>query len=135
MGLKDKHQSFYKNQTYFQSFRHAFHGFRDLWVEERNFSFHIKMGLLVILLGLLLKINLNDWLWLLLCILAVISSEIINTLFERTSDLIVGNHYNDLVKKIKDVAAANVVIAAIFAVVVGCIIFIPIIIKLILNWR
>ena len=54
----------------------------------------------------------------------VITSEIINSAIENISDFI-SPEKHDLIKKIKDLSAAGVLISAITAFVIGLIIFIP----------
>jgi len=57
-------------------------------------------------------------------ILLVISTEMINTAIETMVDLITKEHRKEA-KIAKDVAAAMVLINAVGACIVGCIIFIP----------
>lgn len=53
------------------------------------------------------------------------TAEFLNTVTEAVTDLIVDHHFELNVKKAKDVAAGGVLISAIFAVVVGLVIFVP----------
>ncbi|CAI2603749.1 Undecaprenol kinase [Apilactobacillus kunkeei] len=57
----------------------------------------------------------------------VLIAEVVNTLCESIVNLIVGNKYNEIAKKAKDVAAAGVVIASIFAAIIGLLVYVPII--------
>ncbi|UQS85444.1 diacylglycerol kinase family protein [Apilactobacillus apisilvae] len=128
MALKDNHQVC-KNNSFNQSFLHALQGLLTLIKDERNFRFHLFSSLLVIIVSFLLRISIYDWLLILTASFLVIMAETINTIVETIVDLYVGDKYNKLAKKAKDVAAGGVLIAALFAVVVGMIIFLPIILQ------
>lgn len=118
-----------KNTQFSQSLGHALDGVKDLFLQERNFRFHVSMALLVVVMGLILRISVADWLWILLAIFSVIAAETVNTIVERVVDLIVGQHYNVIAKYAKDIAAGGVVISALFAVIIGSLIFIPIVVR------
>ena len=92
--------------------------------------FHLLAAVGAILLGWLLKVSTLEWLWLALAIFTVISAEFTNTVVEALVDLIVHHHYDLGAKYAKDVAAGAVLCAAVFAVVVGLLIFLPRLMKL-----
>ncbi|WP_369473020.1 diacylglycerol kinase [Secundilactobacillus kimchicus] len=58
------------------------------------------------------------------------SAEVLNTVVESIVDLLVGNRYDDAAKKAKDVAAAGVLLSALFAVLIGCLVYIPAVLAL-----
>ncbi|TPR13866.1 diacylglycerol kinase family protein [Apilactobacillus timberlakei] len=128
MGLKGNKQ-IHKNKHFIVSFLHALQGIITLIKDERNFRFHLFSSLVVIIFSFYLKINLNEWLWILLALFLVLLSETINTIVETVVDLFVGDKYNNLAKKSKDVAAGGVLIASLFSILVGLIIFLPIILQ------
>ena len=130
MGLQDNKQT-EKNQNFFQSLRHALDGVRLLISEERNFRFDLIISIIVVILGLIVKLNLNEWLWLCVAFFTVLSSEALNSIVENVVDLIVDHRFNLLAKRAKDIAAGAVLLSAFFAIIVGCLIFIPKIINLI----
>ncbi len=99
--------------------------------EERNMRYHLLAACLAIIMSILLHISAMEWLWILLAIFVVFTSEFLNTVTEAVTDLIVDHHYELNVKKAKDVAAGGVLISAIFSVLVGLIIFIPRILSII----
>lgn len=119
----------YKKQTQMQSFKMAFHGLAVLIKNERNFRIHLVLAFLVLAASALLGVSTTDWILVLLLIGVVLSAEAINTCVEYICDL-VSPEYHPLVKKIKDIAAGVVVLNAIIAVVGGCVIFIPYLIRL-----
>ncbi|TPR20066.1 diacylglycerol kinase family protein [Apilactobacillus timberlakei] len=128
MGLKGNKQ-IHKNKHFIVSFLHALQGIIILIKDERNFRFHLFSSLVVIIFSFYLKINLNEWLWILLALFLVLLSETINTIVETVVDLFVGDKYNNLAKKSKDVAAGGVLISSLFSILVGLIIFLPIILQ------
>ncbi|MCL0329340.1 diacylglycerol kinase family protein [Apilactobacillus xinyiensis] len=131
MALKDNVKQIGKNKNFCQSLMHALQGIWALITEERNFRFHILASAFAFMLGIFLKININDWLWIVTAIFLVIAAEVLNTIVETVVDLIVDNHYSILAKKAKDVAAGGVLISALFAIIIGCLIFIPSFLKLV----
>lgn len=108
----------------FQSFTFAISGILHTIRSESNFRIHIIAALLAIAIGWALQISANDWLWIVLSIALVMAAELINTSVESLADM-VSSDYHPLIKKTKDAAAGAVLIAALFALVCGLIIFIP----------
>ena len=129
MGLQDKKQT-EKNNNFFQSLRHALDGVGLLIKEERNFRFDLAAGIAVVALGLILRLNINEWLWLVVAFFTVLGSEALNSIIENVVDLIVDHEFDLLAKRAKDIAAGAVLLSALFAVIVGCLIFIPKIVML-----
>ena len=129
MASKDSRQT-EKNHHLIQAMGHAMDGIFDVISQERNMRYHLTAAIVVVILGFLLLVDRLEWLWLLLAILVVFSAEFLNTVTEAVTDLLGEHHYDVNVKKAKDVAAGGVLITAIFAVLVGLIIFLPRIIKL-----
>lgn len=113
-----------------QSFYYAFSGFKTAVKTQHNLQIHLLAVVIVLILGFLLKINITEWLILLIIFSLVISSEIINSSIELLTDFI-SPEYNLKAGKVKDMAAAAVLINAIAALIIGIIIFAPKIIQLI----
>jgi len=84
---------------------------------------------LVVFAGFYFSLSNFEWTVLVLAIALVLSLEMINSAIEYMVDL-VSKDYNPVAGKVKDVAAGAVLIAAIFAIIIGLIIFIPKIFKL-----
>lgn len=114
-----------KNHRLMQAMRHSLHGIWVVISQERNMRYHIVASVLVVIAGLVFRLLPWEWLWLFLAIFTVFSAEFMNTVAETFCDLLVGHQFNLNVKKIKDVSAGAVLIAALFAVIVGLIIFGP----------
>lgn len=123
MDSPDKHP--HKNRRISEAFRHAFAGIFDAFKTERNLRFHTFTAILVIIVAAILQVSVIDWCWLVLAIALVIAAELINTSIEAAVDAAVGNRYDAHAKKAKDTAAGVVVVCAIFAVIIGLIVFVP----------
>ncbi|WP_125604454.1 diacylglycerol kinase family protein [Lapidilactobacillus bayanensis] len=125
MASNDNQKQTNKNHTFYQSFRHALEGLKTTFQDEKNFKRHLFIAALVLLAGLLFGVSKLDWLWLIVVIFLVLIAELWNTAVEYLIDLLVEKHYDPLAKKVKDVSAAIVLVAAILAAIVGVIIFSP----------
>jgi len=108
----------------FGSFKFAFNGLLSLLKNEHNARIHLLAAITALVLGLLLKINLHEWCFLIIVIGLVFLTELINTSLETVGD-IVDPEWNEKIRKAKDYAAAAVLISAIISVVAGGLIFIP----------
>ena len=108
----------------FKSFVFAARGVRILISSENNFQFHFVAMFAVIALSWYMDITTTEWLFVLLCIALVFSSEAINTAMEKLCDK-VEPKFSKEIGQVKDVAAAAVLLAALFAAICACIIFIP----------
>jgi diacylglycerol kinase len=107
-----------------QSFSYAFNGLKILIREEHNARVHLLAALAVIVAGFFFQISSNEWLAIVLSIGLVISAEAMNSAIENVADFISPERNNDI-KRIKDLAAAAVLICALTAVVVGLMVFLP----------
>lgn len=79
---------------------------------------------LVIIAGIILKLSAVKWCICFLLFGLILALELVNTAVEAVVDLVT-EEKKPLAKLAKDTAAGAVLIAAIMAAVVGCIIFIP----------
>lgn len=111
-----------------KSFSYAFAGLKVLFKEEHNARIHAVATVLVVAAGILFRITPGEWMAVVICIGMVISAEIVNSSLERCADFI-KQERDDRKRDIKDLGAAAVLVCAIAAAVVGCIVFIPYIIQ------
>lgn len=106
------------------SFKYAFEGIITTIKEERNMFIHFLIAIIVVITGIYVRLSLNEWFICLLLFALVFSLELINTAIENTVDL-VATKKNKKAKMAKDAAAGAVLIAAVFASIIGIIIFLP----------
>jgi|SRR5690554_6854894 len=105
-------------------FNHAFRGLYNVLRTERNFKIQLLAFLLVVVLGFVFQITIDDWIALLLVSGIVLSLEIVNSAIERLCDLY-STKENKQIKLIKDISAGAVLLAALFAIIVGVLVFYP----------
>ncbi len=106
------------------SFKYAFAGIKDAFIEEPNLKIHFIVAFLVLVLGFILKITRLDFLVLILTIGLVISLELTNTAIEWVVDTFIDKEHPGA-KKAKDISAGAVLVVSIMAAAVGLIIFFP----------
>lgn len=107
-----------------RSFGYAFKGIKYAAKTQLNFRIHLVAMLTAIFMGYALHISASEWYWIMLCITLVLVAELLNTAIETLTDL-VSPEYNVKAGHVKDVAAGAVVITALFAIILGLIIFLP----------
>lgn len=107
-----------------QSFKYAYKGIRNLVSSEVNFQIHVTAAALVLAAGFYLEITAGEWLAVLLCFGLVLSAEAFNSAIEELVDLVSPGHH-EKAGRTKDIAAGAVLITAILAAVIGCIVFLP----------
>ena len=108
----------------FKSIGVAFDGIIDLIKSENNAKVHLVSTIVVIIVGLKLQFLAIEWLWISLAIAGVWVAELINTAIEKLTDL-VSLEINPIAKKVKDYAAGAVLVMAIWAIFVFCLISLP----------
>ncbi len=106
------------------SFRYAFQGLADLFRSQPNARIHLFFALLALTAGRAFHITRTEWLAIIICITLVLALEALNTAIEYLTDLVQPD-YHPLAGKVKDVAAAAVLLGAFGAVTVGLVIFLP----------
>jgi diacylglycerol kinase (ATP) len=107
-----------------KSFAHAFRGLKWAWSSQVHIRIHSIAALLVCAAGLAVGVSAGEWIMLLLCIGCVFSAELFNTAIEVFANKLHPN-MDPEIGKVKDLAAAAVLICALTSALVGFIIFIP----------
>jgi len=107
-----------------ESFRFALRGISTILRTQPNAWIHAAATLIVAALGLALNLEVGQWCWLALAVIAVWSAEAFNTALELLCD-VASPAFHPLIEKAKDVSAGAVLIAAIGAALIGGLIFVP----------
>ena len=124
MDSKTKRKVKVKSKKIVNSFKYAAEGILKSFKTERNMKIHFLIMILVIILGIVLKIDKHEWIICVLCFAIVIGGELFNTAIETIVDMVMP-YKNEKAKIAKDVAAGAVLVLAIGAAVCGLIIFVP----------
>lgn len=106
------------------SFKYAIEGIWTSFKTERNMKIHIFIMILVIIAGIILKINKSEWIISIILFAIVIGSELFNTSIETIVDMVMPEK-NEKAKIAKDVSAGAVLVVAIGAAIIGLVIFVP----------
>ncbi|MEJ8841316.1 diacylglycerol kinase family protein [Lacibacter sp. H375] len=112
-----------------KKFRYAINGLISALGSEVNMRIHIIAAVLACIAGFYFSLTLTEWIVIILCIVLVISFELINTAIEELCNM-VHPEQHPVIKKVKDIAAAAVLVAATGSVVAALIIFLPKLISL-----
>ena len=106
------------------SFKYAIEGIWTSFKTERNMKIHIFIMILVIIAGIILKIDKLEWIICIILFAIVIAGELFNTSIETIVDMVMPEK-NEKAKIAKDVSAGAVLVVAIGAAIIGLVIFVP----------
>ena len=93
--------------------------------ETPNSPIHTTLAIMAIALGFVFRISATEWIAICIVIGLVFSMEAINTAIETLADYSSNKQIDPRIAKLKDLAAAGVLMAAIAALAVGIIVFLP----------
>ncbi len=106
------------------AFGFAFSGLKTVLLEGRNFQLQLGVFVLVLVLGFWLHCSAIEWMFLLMASAIVFVAEMLNSALELLCDHVTPDKHF-AIKRVKDIAAGAALVASLFAVVVGLIVFIP----------
>jgi diacylglycerol kinase len=107
-----------------QTFAYALHGLAHLVRTQPNARVHLLAAALVCAAGVYFGLSRGEWLGVTVAIVLVWSAEAFNTALECLADALHPERHPGI-GRAKDVAAAAVLIAALGAVVIGMLVFVP----------
>lgn len=110
--------------NFIKKFKRAFAGFHQVLWPELSIKTELAVGVLVLAVAWRLRASQGEFLVLLVTTAAVILVEGLNTVLERTVDL-VEPRYHESIRELKDALAGLVMMAIIIAAVIGALIFWP----------
>jgi len=111
------------DRVWTEKFRDAFRGLKLGLRGQSSFFVHLFFTAAVIAAGLALRVNLQEWCVLLLCITGVLAAELFNTALESLARAIT-DQMDPHVGSALDIGSAAVLVAAVGAAVVGTIILV-----------
>ncbi len=109
-----------------KSVRYALMGAIKLITTEHSIMVQTSIGVLMTIAGFYFNISKTDWMFQTLAIGLVLGIEGLNTAIEKVADF-VHPDFHERIGFIKDIAAGAVFFAAMTAIVIGTIIYYPII--------
>lgn len=99
-------------------------GFWILITTENSIITQVIIAVLITILGFLMHLSVTEWLFQTLAIGLIFVAESLNTAIEKIADF-VHPEYHKQIGHIKDISAGAAFFAAIFAIIIGLIIYIP----------
>lgn len=111
-------------KRFINSFHYSWDGIKYAFKYEQSMFIHVLVTLLVVICGIIFKLNFHEWLLCIVLIGLVIATELINTAIEAVVDLACPE-IHPLAKTAKDTAAAAVFVFAITAFLCGLFLFVP----------
>lgn len=119
---------FEKDNTFFtgrfKSVGFAVKGAIKLITTEHSVMVQFSLAILLVFAGFYFKITATEWMFQTLAIGFVLAIEGLNTAVEKIADFIHPN-YHERIGFIKDIAAGAVFFAALTAITIGLIIYVP----------
>ena len=110
--------------SFFAGFAFAAKGLAEAIRTQFNIRFHFVATLAALGLSWYFCLSISEWCFIVIAISIVWIAELLNTAIEYITDF-VSPEYNDIAGKIKDIAAASALVAAIASATIGLLIFIP----------
>lgn len=119
-----KGKSVFSVRDRLKSFGYAFAGLRSFAASEPHAKIHLAATVMVAAGVWFFRPSPLETMILVLCMAFVWFAELVNTCLEKLLDLL-HPELHPVVKKIKDMAAAAVLVAALAALICGLILFLP----------
>ncbi len=119
-----KRKPLLEHKKFTASVRHACRGMRIAFREEQNIRIHVICAGVVIFFMACIGVSESEFFAVSISITLVIVMELVNSIFERFSDM-VKPQISHLIASVKDMSAAAVLICALNACIVGAVIFFP----------
>jgi len=120
--MKDQKDGFIIGRL--RSFKYAARGMFLLIKTEHSVMVQFVIAMMMTILGFMLEISSIEWMFQFLAIGLVLVAESVNTAIEKLADFIHPKFHKDI-GFIKDISAAAPAFAALIAVIIGFIIYLP----------
>ena len=110
--------------SFYQAFLPALNGIALAWESERSFRIHVSAILLVSMGGIGFGLDTKEWAIVFLTYAVLTGLELLNSAIESLANYVQPEEHPAM-KRAKDLAAGAVLCAAIFAVAIGILLFLP----------
>ncbi|HNW20979.1 MAG TPA: diacylglycerol kinase family protein [bacterium] len=115
---------YYKTKRLFKKFKYAFQGIIHAVIEDTSFVTHITIAFIVCIFCFIFDLTATEIMFVLSAIFFVLISELINTAIEESINLFTTDIKRGAMVA-KDAAAGAVLLASIYSVLIGIIVFGP----------
>ncbi len=109
-------------RSFRESLFFALAGLSLTWRTQRNFRLHVLTGITVMILGVIFDITRVEFLFVTSAVFFVLVLELVNTALETIVDLVTREQH-PLACAAKNVGAAAVLLAALYALSIGIVVF------------
>ncbi len=120
--MKDQKDGFIRGRL--RSFKYAARGMFLLIKTEHSIMIQCVIAILMTIIGFVMHISSIEWMFQFLAIGLVLVAESVNTAIEKLADFVHPKFHKDI-GVIKDISAAAPAFAALIAVIIGVIIYLP----------
>lgn len=104
-------------------FKNAYDGINSGLFKDTSIQIQFSFMLIALFLAWYFRITLFEWIIIIIVSTLVVGFEFVNSSIELLSDFASDKNYSIIIKEIKDLSAAAVLIVAISALVVGVLVF------------
>ena len=115
-------RNIFKNRL--KSVKYAAKGFWILITSENSIITQIIIAIIMTIIGFIMQLSATEWMFQLFAIGLLLVAESLNTAIEKIADFI-HPEYHKQISIIKDISAGAAFFAAIIAIIIGLIIYLP----------
>jgi diacylglycerol kinase len=120
-------------RSWVKKFRDAFRGMKEGVRGQSSFFVHFFMSTVVVIAGVVLRVELAEWCILVLCMTIVLTAEMFNSALEAMAKAIT-EEIHPYLKNSLDIGSAAVLVASLGASLVGCLLFLHRLGAMLLWW-
>ncbi|MDO9039309.1 MAG: diacylglycerol kinase family protein [Lutibacter sp.] len=117
-----KEGGFFLNRI--KAIKYAAKGFWILITSEHSIIAQVSIAIILSVIGFLMHLSATEWLFQIIAFGFILVAESLNTAIEKMADFI-HPEYHKQIGRIKDISAGASFFAAIIAVIIGLIIYVP----------
>ena len=129
MNMESRNKQF-GFKRFLNSFKNSVEGLKYAYGNEQSMFVHAIATIFSILLGIILKIDRNEWIVVIALLMSIAMLELMNTAVEAVCDAVTLER-NSLIKISKDTASAAVFLASVVTAIIFLLIFVPKVIAII----
>ena len=107
-----------------KAFKYAAKGFWILITSEHSIIAQVIIGIIMTIIGFVMHLSATEWMIQVMAIGLILVAESLNTAIEKMADFI-HPEYHKQIGRIKDISAGAAFFAAIIAIIIGLIIYVP----------